>query len=197
LSIANHVLLVGLVTAAAAFVRVLIEEFVASAYPQRLDKLTPNEIPESSKTQKYISLAFRFALWNFMVAGVLGNTWQLWVGSALLLVPSVVSWYQEHIPNSPTLWRILPTGIPGLAFSLSVISWLTAALSNLVINSEQLTRWAFAILPMPILLFSLLALMGRHGEDIHEVKPTKRNKLVYRLGGAVMLAITMRLAGIY
>lgn len=196
LSIANHVLLVGLVTAAAAFVRVLIEEFVASAYPQRLDKVTPNEIPESSKTQKYISLAVRFALWNFMVAGVLGNTWQLWVGSALLLVPSVVSWYHEHIPNSPTLWRILPTGIPGLAFALSVITWTTAALSNLLVNSEQLAKWAFAILPMPIVLFGLLALMGREGEHAFEVKPSKRNKLVYRLGGIVMLVLTVRLAGI-
>lgn len=197
MALANHILLVAIAVAVVSALRVLVEEFAARNYPQRMDKLVPDEIPDSSKLQKYISLILRFTLITFMIAGVLGNSWQLWVGSALLLIPSIMSWYQDRIPNSPTLWRFIPTGIPGLAFSLSVISWLTAALSNLVINSEQLTRWAFAILPMPILLFSLLALMGRHGEDIHEVKPTKRNKLVYRLGGVVMLAVTMRLAGIY
>jgi hypothetical protein len=197
MALANHVILIAFSVAVISALRVLVEEFAARNYPRRMDKLVPDEIPDSSKLQKCISLIVRFTLITFMISGVLGNNWQLWVGSALLLVPSIMSWYQDRIPNSPTLWRFIPTGIPGLAFSLSVISWLTAALSNLVINSEQLTKWAFAILPMPILLFSLLALMGRHGEEIHEVKPTKRNKLVYRLGGAVMLAITMRLAGIY
>jgi hypothetical protein len=197
MALANHILLIAISVAAVSALRVLIEEFAARNYPRRMDKLVPDDIPDSSKLQKYASLILRFTLITFMIAGVLGNSWQLWVGSAMLLVPSVMSWYQDRIPNSPTLWRFIPTGIPGLAFSLSVISWLTAALSNLVINSEQLTKWAFAILPMPILLFSLLALMGRHGEDIHEVKPTKRNKIVYRVGGVVMLAVTMRLAGIY
>ena len=197
LSVANHVLLFAAIIALSAVVRVLAEEFAAQNYPHRMDRLTPDQIPDSSRIQKAISLAVRYFFWVFMAAGVLGNSWQLWVGSAIVLVPQVLSWYEDEVPNSPTIWRLLPTGVPGLAFGLLVTGWTTTVLSYLVISSAHLAKWAFVILPMPLIVFALLASFGRFGETENEIKPTKRNKYVYRIGGVVMLAITMRLAGIY
>jgi len=196
LAIANHVVLFGVVVALAAFTRVWLEEIAARAYPQRLDQLTPDSIPDSSKTQKFVSLSARYVIWNLMLAGVFGNTWQLWVGSAIILIPSVIAWYHERLPNSATLWRVMPTGIPGLAFSLSILSLVSAGLSTLVFSSAELAKWAFAILPLPVVAFAILALLGREGSTEHEVKPSKRNKLVYRIGGIAMLLITARLAGV-
>ncbi len=197
LSAANHVLLFAVIIALSAIVRVLAEEFAAQNFPHRMDKLTPDEISDAPRIQKAISLVVRYFFWVFMAAGVLGNSWQLWVGSAIVLVPQVLSWYEYEVPNSPTIWRLLPTGVPGLAFGLLVTGWTTTVLSYLVISSAHLAKWAFVILPMPLIVFALLASFGRFGETEHEIKPTKRNKFVYRVGGIVMLAITMRLAGIY
>jgi hypothetical protein len=197
LSVANHVLIFAALIALSAVVRVLAEEFAAQNYPHRMDILTPDQIPDSSRTQKALSLAVRYFFWVFMAAGVLGSSWQLWVGSAIVLVPQVLSWYEDEVPNSPTIWRLLPTGVPGLAFGLLVTGWTTTVLSYLVISSAHLAKWAFVILPMPLIVFALLASFGRFGETENEIKPTQRNKYVYRIGGVVMLAITMRLAGIY
>jgi hypothetical protein len=48
-------------------------------------------------------------------------------------------------------------------------------------------------------VLSILGLFGRHGTTPGEPKPikTERWKLVYRIGGVLMLLITLRLAGIF
>jgi hypothetical protein len=48
-------------------------------------------------------------------------------------------------------------------------------------------------------VLSILGLFGRHGENPDDPRPikTERWKLVYRIGGIVMLLITLRLAGIF
>lgn len=196
LAVANHILLFALVAAGCAFIRVLAEEFAARNFPARLNALTPDAIPEPSMVQKYISLVIRYAFWVFMLMGVMDESWQLWIGSALIVLPSVLSWYKHKIPNSPTLWRIMPTGVPALAVGLLLTSWTTSALTALSVSAAFLAKWAFVILPLPLVAFGILALFARHGEDPWEVKPAKRNQFVYRAGGILMLALTMRLAGI-
>jgi len=197
LAVANHILLFALVAAGCAFIRVLAEEFAARNFPARLNALTPDAIPEPSMVQKYISLVIRYAFWVFMLMGVMEESWQLWIGSALIVLPSVLSWYKHKIPNSPTLWRVMPTGVPALAFGLLLTSWTTSALTALSVSAAFLAKWAFVILPLPLVAFGILALFARHGEDPWEVKPAKRNQFVYRVGGILVLALTMRLAGIY
>jgi hypothetical protein len=45
---------------------------------------------------------------------------------------------------------------------------------------------------------SILGLYGRHGENPDDPRPIKQDKYkwIYRLGGIVMLLLTLRLAGI-
>jgi hypothetical protein len=54
------------------------------------------------------------------------------------------------------------------------------------------------LLPIPLLLLSILGLFGRHGQSPDDDRPIKTHKwrYVYRIGGIVMLFITLRLAGI-
>jgi hypothetical protein len=53
---------------------------------------------------------------------------------------------------------------------------------------------------MPLLILSLLGMFGRHGRvnrhGEEEERPGKRNKWLYRIGGLVMLVITLKLAGV-
>jgi hypothetical protein len=53
---------------------------------------------------------------------------------------------------------------------------------------------------MPLLVLSLLGMFGRHGKISRRGKEEERfsqkNDLVYRVGGVLMLVITLKLAGV-
>jgi hypothetical protein len=55
---------------------------------------------------------------------------------------------------------------------------------------------SFVILPLPLLLLSVLSMFGREGATEDEVRIAQRNRWVYRLGGVVMLLVTLNLTGI-
>jgi hypothetical protein len=119
------------------------------------------------------------------------------MGSALFVVPTVLGWYSDRFPNYPWLWRILPNGIPGLAFTLVVASATTSLVGVFFGTSPELVLWSFALLPISMLALSVLHMLGRHGEP-YEVRLIQRPGLVwlYRIGGIVMLIVTMKLAGV-
>jgi hypothetical protein len=196
LSVANHVQDFALAVAAAALIRVGFEEFAARYYPARLNRINPDHLPEPPMAQMVISLAIKFAVWIIVGGALIGEGWQLWVGSALFLVPTVIGWFQDRFPNYPVIWRLLPSGVPGLALSLIVATMTTAATGAIVGAVPALASWSFVILPLPLLLLSLLGMFGRHGRDDDDLKPAQRNVWVYRIGGAVMLLITLKLAGV-
>lgn len=54
------------------------------------------------------------------------------------------------------------------------------------------------LLPIPLLVLSILGMFGRHGKDPDDDRPIKTHKwrYVYRIGGIVMLVVTLRLAGV-
>jgi hypothetical protein len=197
LPVANHVADFAVFTAMAMAARVLLEEFVARTFPLRLGKLHPEELPAPPMQQKFAALLVRLALFVFVAGALMGNTWQTWVGSFLFILPTLLGWYSHRLPNLPALWRILPSGIPGLALSLIIASSTTAEVGAWLGASPDLAQWSFVILPIPMLLLSILGLFGRHGAEGEErfIKHPKL-KTVYRAGGIVMLLITLRLAGV-
>jgi hypothetical protein len=196
---ANHVTDFSLAVAAAMFVRIIAEEAASLIYTLRLNRINPTEVPSPSRTQKSIALTVRLGLFIFVSAALMGNTWQTWVGSLLFILPTFLGWYSDKLPNFPRLWKLLPGGIPGLALSLLIASSTTAAVGAALGATPDLAQWSFVLLPIPLLLLSILGLFGRHGSTPDELKPikTERWKLVYRIGGIVMLLVTLRLAGIF
>jgi hypothetical protein len=196
---ANHVADFSLATAAAMFIRIIAEEFSSRVFTLRLNSINPTSVPSPSQTQKSIALTVRLGLFIFVSAALMGNTWQTWVGSILFILPTFLGWYSDRLPNFPRLWKFLPQGIPGLALSLVIASTTTALVGAALGATPDLAQWSFVLLPIPLLLLSVLGLFGRHGETPDHPRPIKtdRWKLVYRIGGIVMLLITLRLAGIF
>jgi hypothetical protein len=82
---------------------------------------------------------------------------------------------------------------------LIIASTTTALVGAWLGATPDLAQWSFVLLPIPLLVLSILGLFGRHGENPDDPRPikTERWKLVYRIGGVVMLIITLRLAGIF
>ena len=197
LSVSNHVTEFAVAVAIATVARVLLEEAVARVFPARLDMLHPTEVPSTYTGHRYVALLLRIAIFIFVTAALMGNGWQVWVGSLLFALPTALGWISDRWPNFPWIWRILPQGIPGLALVLIV-----AQLSSMVINSwfgdsEELALWTFVLLPIPMLALSVLGMLGREGEE-GEIRFMKRENLVwaYRVGGVVMLIVTLNLAGV-
>jgi hypothetical protein len=142
-------------------------------------------------------VGFRLAIFVFVTAALMGNVWQVWVGSALFILPTIIGFYSHRFKNFPWIWRILPTGIPGLAFALIVASVTTSIVGSWFGTSPDLALWSFALLPIPMLGLAVLAMIGREGNE-GEVSWIRRPglKWVYRIGGIVMLLVTMELAGV-
>ena len=177
-----------------------LEEFAARAFPARLNQINPDEIPHPGILQKSIVLAITYGVWVFIGGALSGPSWQVWVGSALFVFPAVVGWFSDKFPNSPRIWRLLPTGIPGLAFTLAVASLTAATVGVALGENPDLGKWSFLILPLPMLAITALGWFGRHGaidaQGNEEQRPGKRNKWIYRIGGIVIMVLTLKLAGI-
>ena len=197
LAVANHVNDFAFFVALAIMARVILEEAVARYFPQRLDTLHPTDVDETDPPQKWISIAFRLAVFIFVTAALMGNVWQVWVGSALFILPTIIGFYSDKFKNFPWIWRLIPTGIPGLAFTLLVASLTTSLVGTWFGTSPDLALWSFALLPIPMLFLALLGMFGREGVE-DEVRFIQRPQLkwVYRVGGIIMLLVTMNLAGV-
>jgi hypothetical protein len=198
LSVANHVsdFAVGLGVAIA--IRIVVEEIVARLWPARLDRINPTEIPEPGSVQKLIAISIRFGLFLFMSNAIMGFSWHIVVGSLLFVIPVALGWFSDRFPNSPLIWKLMPTGVPGLAFTLLVAMLTSAVVGSVVGASRDLAAWSFAILPIPLLLIQVLQSFGRHGVNEDDDRPIKnpKYKWIYRVGGVVMLAVTLKLAGV-
>ncbi|MEY3537420.1 MAG: hypothetical protein RL645_234 [Actinomycetota bacterium] len=198
LPVANHVAEFSLAIAIATATRVIFEELVARGFPERLDRLHPTTVPSVHTVGRWAALFVRLAVFIFVTAALMGNDWRTWFGSLLFVVPVVLGWYSEKFPNFPWLWRILPNGIPGLALTLVVANVTTSLVGMWLGATRDFALWSFALLPIPMLALSILHMLGRHGEG-DEVRLLNRPGMVwvYRIGGVVMLVVTMKLAGIF
>jgi hypothetical protein len=197
LVVANHTAEFSLFLAIAIGVRILLEELAARGFSSRLDKINPTEVPSTSQLQKVISTALRLFIFIFVTAAFMGNVWQVWVGSFIFILPNILSWFSDRFPNSPLLWKILPQGVPGLALTLVVSSFSAGVIGGWLEGNPEYPQYLFMLLPIPVFLIGLLGMFGREGKD-GEDRPIMSPKLrwVYRIGGIVMLAWTMNLAGV-
>jgi hypothetical protein len=67
-------------------------------------------------------------------------------------------------------------------------------------QNPALGQWSFVILPIPMLAITVLGWFGRHGaidaDGNEEIRPGKRNKWLYRIGGIAVMFFTLKLAGV-
>lgn len=196
LAAANHVADFGILVALAASLRVALEEFASKGWPDRLDTLNPEHLPQPGGFQQTIALATSYALWVILTASLVGNVWEIWVGSFFFLLPTILGKFSSHFPNSVLIWRILPQGLPGLAFKLIVAATSATIVMALVGANPQFAAVNLMLLPLPLLALSVLGMFGRHGATPNEVRFSARFPWLYRLGGVAILLLSLRLMGI-
>ena len=190
--VANHVADFGLFVALAASVRVLIEEFAAKAFPQRLNAINPSSIPAPPLVQQFVALSVSYGLWVFLTGAITGTTWQVFVGSAFFVLPTLLGMFSDNFPNSVWIWRIMPQGVPGLIFTLMVAATSSIILMNVTGANPDFAAWNMFFLPLPMLAIAVLGMFGRHGATEDEPRFVSRFPLLFRVGGVIIFVVALR-----
>lgn len=196
LAAVNHVQDFALLAAAAAFIRVLLEEVIARGYPRRSAWHSQIVLPTPTMAGKVNGLVVKFVIWCLIASAMFGITWQIPVGTLLFLAPSIIGLFSAKFPNSPLIWKLMPSGLPGMTLSLSMAVLSAAGLAMFVGATPEMARYSFVLMPLPLLVQGVLKEFGRNGGP-NAVKPSQRNKWVYRIGGIVIYIVTLKLANVF
>jgi len=197
LPIEEHAKILGACVAVAMLVRVLLEETTVRNFPNRLKTLNPSDLSGPALSQKLLSLVVRMGLFFFVSLAFVGHCWQLYFGTIVFIIPSFVNLYRDKFPNYPKLYHALPAGLPGLAFSLLIASAFLAYLQSAFGETPEFAKIAFALLPIPGLILSLLTVIGRspaEGDVRWYLRPN--NLWIYRIGGVLVFLATLKLTKI-
>jgi hypothetical protein len=148
----------------AMLARYLLETLGAHFYPQRLALVAPAKIGYPSPRQQITSAVVKTAIFVFFAIAYLGNVWELWVGAALFLVPSIVATFQFRLPNLPRLVRFMPSGVTKIVLMLIVGKLFATFVHHEVSSPATFISVGFVVLGLPSLALGALGFFARDGE---------------------------------
>lgn len=182
LPIAGSANRLALAAGAAIAARYLIETVAAHWYPARLAAVAPPSFGSSSNHQQLFSTAFNTTVFVFFAQAYMGDVWELWVGAALFVLPSVVGIYKSKLPNLPPLVRWLPGGVIKIVVMFFVAKWASMLLKSAVHDPAHMIPLGFVFLGLPGLFLSFLGFFARDGD-------TWKPNWLTRIGGIGVVAL--------
>ncbi len=188
---ANYIITFQIYATIAIGLRIIVEDFAARFFPARMDALTPDKLPEPPATQILTAQILRFAFYVFIASAFMGFGPVVWFAALLFMVPNILGLFTSKFPNSPTLWRLLPTGLAGLAMILGLEIVLENSLGVwLGEHPDFSVIFVFCLLGL-IITLTLLGLLGREGapREIHWLE--KPQFLWVRRLGAVIVFLLL------
>ena len=164
LPIAAHADDAAVVVLVAVSLRLAAESLAIGLYPERLAAVQAVGIPRPGTLQRLCAIVVRTAVFLLVVTLVVGPSWQLWVGTALFVVPQVLSIYEGRLPNFPRLFGALPRGLFKLVLMLFVGTLVGVVVTDSLHGSKTIIEDSFVLLALPGLFLTLLGSVGRTGE---------------------------------
>ena len=197
LPIAESATEIGLAVAIATVIRIAAEQVAARLFPTRLKQLHPAKVHDSSLAQKIIALTFRAGIFFFVAAAFIGYEWYLVVGTLLFIFPPFLGLFADKFPNNPTIYQLIPAGIPGLILNLALGAATVGFISSALGDDPLLAKLSFVLVPIPFFIIAILSLFGREPRE-NDVRWYKRDryKLLYRVGGTVAFFVVLKMTGI-
>ncbi len=194
LPLGKHALVCAIAGGIAIFIRYLIEEYVARRNEHYLAFLSPKKVNEESSFGKWMGYFFKGFLFLFLAISFLGPTWHLWVALVLYFLPTAIKALHKYLPNSPTLFQLIPVGIPLMIVMWGINKLYSQWISGLTSDLADQSRITFLLMAAPGLLISILKAFGRSPKDGDKrwyLRDT--NKIMYRMTGPLLLLVAIGL----
>lgn len=183
----QHANLMALIIMGAVTLRIATEHFALVAYPKRLNVVeAADEFPQPFLWSTVAGALARSAVFGFIGYAFIGWCWQLWLGTAVFLIPQLIEHLRDRFRTIPAVHRILPRGIVEI-FVLIVACTIVAryAMSHSA-NPMSGIQMAFLLIALPPAILGALSLFT---ED-----RTGKPNWMGELAGAAVLAATAALA---
>ena len=193
-SISNNAQKIALAMGGAFLVRLLIEEFVSHLFPQRLGQDHPVELDDPSLGHQIFLIVLRTITFLVVAISFLGNCWQVWVATLIMLIPQIVGLVKDNFPNFPNLWQVMPGGVPGIAFNIGIGTATAYFLIKYLGETEQMAKLVFVLAPIPGTAIGLVKTFGRHAIE-GDVRWYRRPqiRIFYRIIGPVIFLVVLKL----
>ena len=190
---ANYVLTFQVYATIAIAARIMVEDVAARFFPSRMDLLTPDVIPGPPVAQILSAQVLRFVFYVFIASAFMGFGPVVWGAALLFMVPNILGFFSDKLPNFRVLWRFLPTGLAGLAMILGLEIVLENSLGAFLGDHPDFSIiFVFCLLGL-IIVMSTLAMMGREGGPREEHwTESKRFALGRRLGAVLVFVLLLQ-----
>ena len=193
LKLTDHAVAIAGTVALLAMIRVVLEEIAAGVFTQRMEKVNPTSIVEGSALQEWFSLFFKYAVLCYMIAPLVGIGWHLWVGSALIFLPGLLSLLKIKFPTSKIIFQMLPGGIAALLSATLLSGWSGALIAMLFSALPNFKELAYVLTPMPVIAMAILGMFGEPGDKWY--RKVKFSRSLYLVGGIAVFIVTILVTG--
>ncbi|MEZ5382435.1 MAG: FG-GAP-like repeat-containing protein [Microthrixaceae bacterium] len=179
-----------------------LERLAMRLYPWRLAQTTFEPETKPSTGQRIASIFTKGAVLGFVLVPFMGMSWQLGVAVGLVVVPSLVGLITHRFPNSTTLFRFKPAGVPKMLLMVVVGAALGAALTRSILDPATLVTASFLLMPLPGLALAVMGMFGRDGAKVTISWPGRLARLlvavvaIAKIGGAFGEAILLPLLAV-
>jgi hypothetical protein len=183
LAIIGHKNELAIVAAILVTLRLLLEDLSTHAYPVRNDNIEL-DLDKPKKWHTYSVPAIKSIIYYFLAERFIGNTWALYVGLFLFIIPIFLEFLNDKFPKRAFIHRILPKGALLLLVMILVGSWFANFLTSQIPNPHALLLACFVLLGLPSLLISILNSFGEtHASAWNQ---SGSGLVAYRVGGVVV-----------
>jgi hypothetical protein len=168
-------------------VRIALEDVAAIAYPERSLAVQPLGLGESTKPAALIASAVGIGMFMFVTGAYFGMTTITLAAVVIFAFPMVARIWQDKLPNSSALYRILPRGFVKYVILLIV----GIVLAKLVLGSSPTAdtiATGFLILMVPSLVTGLAEMFARSGASFTKAwLPLSVTGASFVLGAGIVL----------
>lgn len=182
----------GVIAGIAIAFRYILEEFALRFTGSRLAYLSPPMAHQESMQNFARALFIKAAFFVLFMYGFLGFSWQIFLVTAIVILPYYLAKFSSILPNVPKLFQITPSGLPGIVVLSLIGITLNHWVNSMPLLASDKSKTVVVILALPAFVFSLIRLFGRYPEqgDVIWYRRSDHN-LLYKVGGTIVFALAV------
>lgn len=175
---------IGLATALALLIRIVIEDVAIRHYPSRLKEVYI-QIEERTFAQQVRYVLFRIVCFVLMTAPFAGSPVNLLLGAIIFAIPQFTALKLED--RIPKFNLYFPRGLMKTVIMIFVMVVVSGVIEGMFESTEEFLRWNFVVMALPGLVFHYLYAMDQGANT--EWRKSQYGRWVYRIGGVIIFAL--------